>query len=228
MADQRTLVLLGGAQEGPEVWDSVRAELEGAFSVVTPDLGLQSDGRSPGSGSSSRQSDSADSFSLDRAAGDIAASLEGAGVSSAVVCGVGLGAMVGMELAAGYPERVGELVLVTRRLALSPLLMSLPAVVVRLLPAGRVQHLGALRAQVLALLDQVRPVDFRPLAARVAAPATVLCGARDRNNRHPSEALARALPAARLELIAGAGASWVRDSPHLLAERLLALAAPPG
>ena len=220
MADQRTLVLLGGAQEGPEVWDAVRAELEGAFSVMTPDLGAQLAGGSDGS--------AGDGFSLETVAAEVAWSLPDVGASSAVVCGVGVGAMVGMELAAGQPERVEELVLVTRRVAVSPLLMSLPAVVVRLLPAARVQRLGAPRAQVIALLDQVRPVDFRPLAGRVAAPATVLCGARDRNNRHPSEVLARALPAGRMELVAGAGPSWVRDSPQLLAERLLALAAPPG
>jgi len=221
VADQRTLVLLGGAQDGPESWDPIRGELAEAFSVLTPGLAAQASESSTGSSSVS-------AFGLDQAAADIAASLADLDAASVVVCGVGLGAMVGLELAAEHPERVGELVLVTRRLALSPLLMSLPAVVVRLLPAARVQRLGAPQAQVLALLDQVRPVDFRPLAARVAAPATVLCGARDQNNRHPSQTLARALPQGRLQLIGRAGPAWLRDSPHLLAEQLLTHAAPPG
>lgn len=156
-------------------------------------------------------------FSLEVAAGAVGATVKRSG-GSATVCGIGLGAMVALQLTASQPERVDRLVLVTRQVAVSPVLMSLPAAVLRLLPATTVQRLGAGQDQVLALLDQARPVDAGGLASRVDVPAVVLCGARDRINRRASTALARALPRGELQLIPKAGADWL--TPEGLAEAL--------
>lgn len=176
------------------------------YHVLTPAL--------PGLGSSP-----AVLFSLEGAAAAVGAAVQRSAGGSATVCGIGLGAMVALQLAASQPERVDELVLLTRQVALSPVLLSLPAAVLRLLPATTVQRLGAGQDQVLALLDQVRPVDATSLATTVGVPAAVLCGAGDRLNRRASAALARALPQGELRLIPKAGVGWL--TPEALAEALL-------
>jgi pimeloyl-ACP methyl ester carboxylesterase len=200
------LVLLTGVRGDPAQWESTREPLARAFRLLTPSLPVTGPSTAP--------------FVLEDAAAAVAAALDTASLPSAAVCGIGLGAMVALRLAAAQPARVSHLALVTRQVAVSPLLMSLPAVVLKLLPATAVARLGAGQPQILSLLDQVRPVDAVPLASRVTVPSTVLCGARDRINRRASERLAQALPQGRLQLIPRAGPAWPTQSPQLLADAL--------
>ncbi len=208
MTAQPALVLLHGAHDGPDSWGRVRSALPDRVPVLTPRLPVQDGVDEP--------------FTLERGAEAVAAALDAAGATSATLCGAGLGAMVALQLAADHPDRVDHLALITRQLRLSPLLMSLPAVVLRLLPATAVQRLGAEQPQLLALLDQVRPVDATPLARRVHTPTEVLCGARDHINRRASESLAKALPAGKLQLLP-AGPDWLTSHPELLVAALLGL-----
>ena len=213
MTASHALVLLHGASDGPDSWQRVRAALPDAL-VLTPRLPVQDGTDEP--------------FTLERGAETVAAALDAAGAASATVCGVGLGAMVALQLAVEAPEGAHRLVLITRQVRLSPLLMSLPAVVLRLLPAAAALRIGAEQRQVLALLDQVRPVDAVPLAKRVRTPAVVLCGARDSINRRASQTLARTLPNGELQLLPGARPDWLAANPQLLAEVLRGLPDPPG
>lgn len=157
-------------------------------------------------------------FTLSAAAGAVAEQLDRSGAGHLTLVGVGVGAMVALQLAADQPQRVSGLVLLTRQVAVNPVLLSLPAAVLRLLPAATVHRIGGRPEQVLGLLDQVRPVDFTPLAARVTAPAVVVCGARDRLNRRASTQLARALPAGELRLVGDARPGWLERQPELLVE----------
>ena len=197
------MVLLPGIGDSTARWKPLGKRLRHHYDVTVAPL--------PGLGPAER-------FSVDSAAATVAATLPRSG-RPVTVCGIGLGAMVALSLAAEHPEQVDRLVLLTRQVALSPVLMSLPAAVLRLLPATTVERLGAGQDQILALLDQVRPVDARDLAGRVDVPAEVLCGARDRINRRASAALASALPRGQLRLIPRAGADWL--TPESLAEALL-------
>ena len=200
------LVLLRGVRGDPAQWDSIQQALGRAFRLLTPSL--------PGTGPSAAP------FTLEHAAATVTQTLDAEDLASAAVCGIGLGAMVALQLAAEQSARVSRLALVTRQVAVSPLLMSLPAVVLPLVSAATVARLGAGQPQILSLLDQVRPVDALPLASRATAPSAVLCGARDRLNRRASERLAGALPQGRLQLIPQAGPGWLTDAPQLLADAL--------
>jgi 3-oxoadipate enol-lactonase len=200
------LVLLGGYRDDTSARATREQHLGTAFRLLTPawEEAVASEAM----------------FSLERAAAGVTKALDEAGLESAAVCGIGVGAMVALQLAAEQPGRVTRLALVTRQVAVSPVLMSLPAVVLRLVPAAAVARLGAGQPQILALLDQVRPVDASPLAARVTAESVVLCGARDRLNRRASARIADALPRGQLQLVSGAGPGWLTSSPELLAEAL--------
>lgn len=192
------LVILPGFRDEPRRWEPVQALVRRRYAVSVAPV---------------------------TAAGDLGSTLAEAAAAVArrrgplTVCGMGIGALVALELAATQPERLSRLVLLTRQVALSPVLLSLPAAVLRLLPASTVQRF-ARPDQVLTLLDQVRPVDATGLAATVTTPAVVLCGARDRINRRASAALAEALPHGELRLVPRAGPGWL--TPEALAAELLA------
>ena len=157
-------------------------------------------------------------FTLTAAAGAVAEQLDRSDADEVTLVGIGVGAMVALQLAADQAQRVSGLVLLTRQVGVSPVLLSLPAAVLRLLPAATVHRIGARPEQVLGLLDQVRPVDSTPLATRVTAPAVVVCGARDRLNRRASTQLARALPGGELRLVRDARPGWLERQPELLVE----------
>jgi pimeloyl-ACP methyl ester carboxylesterase len=93
--------------------------------------------------------------------------------------------------------------------------------VLGLLPATVVQRLGGKPADVAALFDQVRPVDFKPLAERVRAPAVVIVGERDVANRGPSAVLAKSLQLGNLRVVPRAGPGWQAQQPKLIAELLV-------
>ena len=149
---------------------------------------------------------------------EVLAAISASGADRGVLCGWGFGAMVALQVAAGFPDRVSALLLISRHRYESRALLSVSEGVVGLLPVGTLQRLGVRTTRVVELLDRVRPVDFRLLAPRVKVPALVLVGEQDRANRAPSAALAKALPRGRLRVVPGAGADWPIERPDQLAE----------
>jgi pimeloyl-ACP methyl ester carboxylesterase len=133
-----------------------------------------------------------------------------------VLIGHGWGSMIALQIAASHADRVAALMLSTNARLDTIAVRSLFYSVLNLLPAGVVQQLGGRPADVAALLDQVRPVDVKSLAAQAAAPALVVVGERDVANRGPSAALARSLPLGNLRVVPQAGPDWRARDPHLV------------
>jgi pimeloyl-ACP methyl ester carboxylesterase len=129
--------------------------------------------------------------------------------------------MVALQIATTHGDRVAALILSTNARVEAIAIRSLFHGVVSLLPATVVQQLGGRPADLAALLDEVRPVDVRPLAPRAAAPALVIVGERDVANRGPSAALARSLPLGNLRVVPQAGPGWQAHHPRLVVELLV-------
>jgi pimeloyl-ACP methyl ester carboxylesterase len=129
--------------------------------------------------------------------------------------------MVALQIAATYGERVAALMLSTNARLERILLRSLYYGVLSLLPATVVQQLGARPSDVLDLFDQVRPADFRSLAAQVQVPALIIVGEQDVANRGPSATLAKSLPLGNVRVVPRAGAGWRAQQPHVAAKLLV-------
>jgi pimeloyl-ACP methyl ester carboxylesterase len=138
-----------------------------------------------------------------------------------VIIGHGWGSMVALQIAATHGVRVAALMLSTNARLETIVVRSIFQGILGFLPARVVQQLGARPADVAALLDQVRPVDFKPLAERVQAPALVVVGERDVVNRGPSGVLAGSLPLGNLRVVPKAGPEWQVQQPHLVAQLLV-------
>jgi pimeloyl-ACP methyl ester carboxylesterase len=144
-----------------------------------------------------------------------------ASTDRAVLVGHGWGSMIALQIAATREERVAALMLSTNARLETIVVRSLYYGILSLLPASVVQQLVARPAEVLNLLDQVRPADFRSLTERVPAPALVIVGEQDVANRGPSAALARSLPLGNLRVVPQAGASWRAQTPLVVADLLV-------
>jgi pimeloyl-ACP methyl ester carboxylesterase len=205
MSIDHTVVLLPGLNDTSNQVAAQKAALQEAAPVITPDI---------------RVSDSTPVI-LEEPALAVLAAIATVGIERVVLVGHGWGGMVALQVAATHGERLAGLMLSTNARLEAIAVRSILYGVLGMLPASLVQQLGGRPADVVGLLDQLRPVDAKPLAERVAAPSLVIVGERDVANRGPSAALARSLPLGNLRVVPRAGAGWQAQSPYLIAELLV-------
>jgi 3-oxoadipate enol-lactonase len=205
MSIDHTVVLLPGLSDTSSQVAALKGALEEVAPVVTPDIHV---------------SDSAPVI-LEDPAFAVLAAVATAGIERVVLVGHGWGGMVALQVAATHGERLAGLMLSTNARLETIAVRSILYGVLGMLPAAVVQQLGGRPADVIGLLDQLRPVDAKPLAERVTAPSVVIVGERDVANRGPSATLARSLPLGNLRVVPRAGAGWQAQSPYLVAELLV-------
>jgi pimeloyl-ACP methyl ester carboxylesterase len=205
MSIDHTVVLLPGLADTSAQMTAQRAALEQLAPVLIPDIAVS--GAGP--------------VILEDPALRVLAAITAADTDHVVLIGHGWGSMVALQIAATHGDRVAALILSTNARLETIMIRSIFYGVLGLLPATVVQQLGGRPADVAALFDQVRPVDFKPLAEQIRAPALVVVGERDVANRGPSAALAKALPLGNLGVVPQAGAGWQAQQPQLIAELLV-------
>jgi pimeloyl-ACP methyl ester carboxylesterase len=204
MSIAHTVVLLPGLGDTSAQITGQKAALERIAPLLTPDIGVNR----------------TEPVILERSALSVLTAISAANTDQVVLVGHGWGCMIALHIAAHHGDRVAALMLSTKAQLQTIMVRSLFHGVVSLLPATVVQRLGGKPTDVAALFDQVRPVDFKPLAERVQAPALVVVGERDVANRGPSAALAKSLPLGNLRVVPQAGPGWRTQRPQVIAELL--------
>ena len=201
----QTVVLLPGLHDTSTQTTALQAALADVALVLTPDIAVST----------------TKTVILEDPALRVLDAMSTAGADRAVLVGHGWGSMVALQIAATREERVAALMLSTNARLETIVVRSLYFGILGLLPASIIQQLGARPAEILNLLDQVRPADFRSLAERVPAPALIIVGEQDVANRGPSAALARSLPLGNLRVVPQAGAGWRAEKPQVVADLLV-------
>jgi 3-oxoadipate enol-lactonase len=172
-------------------------------------------------------------YSIAGMGADVLRLLDEFGIKTAYYCGVSLGGMVGMWLAASAPDRITALALCCTSAHLRPAqlwrdraarvradgMASISRQVVGrwFTPGYQDAHPGAVAAFVSTLEKEVVPegyagccdaiaaMDLRPLLASITAPTLVIAGAEDpATPPWHGAAIASAIPGARLRVIRGA------------------------
>lgn len=103
------LVCLHGITSNARAWDGIAAELAPLYRTIAPDLRGRGDSGKPNG-----------PYGLNVHAADAVALMDQLGIDKAVVIGHSLGALIGMEFAATYPDRIRKLVLVDHGVNTSP------------------------------------------------------------------------------------------------------------
>jgi pimeloyl-ACP methyl ester carboxylesterase len=205
MSIGHTVVLLPGVHDSSSLTTALKSALDDAAQVLTPDITVST----------------TTTVILEDPALRVLNTINSGGTDRAVLVGHGWGSMVALQVAATHGQLVAALMLSTNAHLETMLVRSLYYGILNLLPAAIVQQLGARPPDVLNLLDQVRPADFKSLAARVTAPALVVVGEHDVANRGPSANLARSLALGNLRVVPHAGAGWRAQQPQVVATLLV-------
>jgi pimeloyl-ACP methyl ester carboxylesterase len=205
MSIGQTVVLLPGLHDTSTQTTALQAALADVALVLRPDIAVST----------------TKTVILEDPALRVLDAMSTAGADRAVLVGHGWGSMVALQIAATREERVAALMLSTNARLETIVVRSLYFGILGLLPASIIQQLGARPPEILSLLDQVRPADFRSLAERVPAPALIIVGEQDVANRGPSAALVRSLPLGNLRVVPQAGAGWRAEKPQVVADLLV-------
>lgn len=174
------VVFLHGIGAGIDSWDAQLSALPAGFAGHAPPVaGLTADGAG---------------FTLPQAAAEVVALLDRLDAGRAHLCGLSLGAMIALQTAIDYPNRVASLTLSGGQVHPPRALMVIQAAIMRLLPARLVAPPGMSKHGLLKVLDTVASSDFRPHLAEIATPTLVLCGAKDKPNLPAARILATDIP----------------------------------
>jgi pimeloyl-ACP methyl ester carboxylesterase len=197
-----TTILLHGLGQSPESWDAAARGLEGE--ILRPDL------FAPVRGGAVSYREIYQAFAGDcRRLG-----------RPLRLCGLSLGGILALQYALEHPEGVEALVLIGTPCVMPKGLLRFQNAVFRLLPGRAFRQMGLSKGEVIGLTGSMLDLDFQEDLGRVACPALVLCGERDRANRKAALELRAGIPGAEAAWIPGAGHEVNRDAPEALAEVL--------
>ena len=194
------LVLLHGLGQTPAAWDAAAAALPGGVDCLCPDLTV------------CQPSYAALYQAVDGFCRDVREPLH--------LCGLSLGGVLALHYAIGHPEAVCSLTLIGAQYKMPRALLRFQNAVFRLAPAAAFQNTGFSREGMIRLTRSMLALNFEGDLSRVACPALILCGERDRANRTAARQLAERIPRARLTLLPGAGHEVNLDAPEALAREL--------
>lgn len=134
------------------------------------------------------------------------------------VCGLSLGAVVGLVLAVRHPHLVHSLFLSAPQFKPSRALLFAQRAAMSVLPERVVTREGMTKEQLLRVLDSVFNLDLESDLPKILAPATLVCGIRDRPNMKATSQAAALMPNAQFSFIAGAGHQWQVAEPQRFAD----------
>jgi 3-oxoadipate enol-lactonase len=157
-------------------------------------------------------------FDLAAAATGVADELELQGVRRADFVGVSVGASVALRLAVERPELVGRLVLGGALVRPSKGALRMQRLAMRLVPESKLVDAGVSRPRMLAVLDALKGFDGTESLRQVEATTLVVAGSKDKAGVTAAQHLSQQLPAARLQVIDGAGALLNTESARELAD----------
>lgn len=138
------------------------------------------------------------------------------------LCGLSLGAVLGLNYAIDKPGRVGSLVLIGGQYKMPRLMLLIQNAVLGSMKDSMFAQTGFGKEDFIRLSGSMSRLDFSRDLDKVSCGALVLCGERDKANRKAAEKMAARLPHAELQTVKGSGHEVNVDAPKELAAILRA------
>ncbi len=133
------------------------------------------------------------------------------------LCGLSLGAVLALQHALEFPEKVASIALIGGRDVMPKALLTVQNSIFRLMPHSVFQKIGFSKKEFMQLIGSMRYLDFRKNLSKVACPTIVICGEMDFANKSAAKRLAANIPNAELTWIKGAGHEVNQLKPKQLA-----------
>lgn len=132
------------------------------------------------------------------------------------LCGLSLGGVLALQYSLEHSEKVRGAALVGTQYATPKGLLRFQNMVFGVMPERAFRSMGLGKRDLIRLCGSMADLDFRRDLNRLACPALVICGERDRANRRASEELVEQLSHAELVIVKHAGHEVNADAPGSL------------
>lgn len=137
------------------------------------------------------------------------------------LCGLSLGAVLALNYAADFPDKVRSLVLIAGQYKVPQTLMKLQGLIFRLMPKKSFEGMGFGKSDFIELNSSMAGLDFTDKLENITVDVMVAVGERDKPNAKAADTLSMLL-GCPLEIIPDSGHEVNLDNPKALAETLTA------
>lgn len=136
------------------------------------------------------------------------------------LCGLSLGAVLALNYAIDFPQRVQSLILVAPQYNMPKILLKVQDILFRFMPESQFKDIGLTKRDFVTLTNSMADMDFTSGLENVSCPVLVLCGEKDNVNKKAAIKIAEKLSKAKFDTIANSGHEVNIDNPKGLAKAI--------
>lgn len=136
------------------------------------------------------------------------------------LCGLSLGAVLALNYAIDFPQRVQSLILIAPQYDMPKFLLKVQNVLFRFMPESQFKDIGLTKKDFITLTNSMADMDFTSGLKNVSCPVLVLCGEKDNVNKKVAIKIAEKLSKAKFDTIANSGHEVNIDNPKGLAKAI--------
>lgn len=133
------------------------------------------------------------------------------------LCGLSLGAVLALNYAMDFPQKVNSLVLIAPQYDMPKFLLKIQNILFRFMPESQFKDIGMKKNDFIALTNSMTDMDFTNRLENVNCPVLILCGEKDNVNKKAAIKLAKKLSNAKFSTINNSGHEVNIDNPQGLA-----------
>ena len=106
-----------------------------------------------------------------------------------VLCGLSLGAVLALNYALDYPNKVKSLVLIAPQYKMPKMLLRLQNIMFKFMPASSFDSIGFKKEDFISLCASMAKLDFSHSLDKISCPVLVVCGEKDNVNKKAAKEL---------------------------------------
>lgn len=133
------------------------------------------------------------------------------------LCGISLGAVLALNYALDYPEKVQSLALIAPQANMPSVLLHIQNGLFRLMPAAPFEQMGITKKDMLTLTNSMLPLNFTAQLHTISCPTLIICGTKDYANKGAATKIAQQIFNAKLHFVEGARHEVNNDAQQRLA-----------
>ncbi|MCY3036313.1 MULTISPECIES: alpha/beta fold hydrolase [Aerococcus] len=134
------------------------------------------------------------------------------------LCGLSLGGLLALDYAKNYPEKVNSLILIGLPYKIPKLLMTIQAMVFKLMPESNFTQLGLGKDEFISLIASTKDLSIATHLEEITCKTLLICGEKDRFNLTSSQRFHTAIKNSEFSLVNNSGHEVNVDNPQVLAQ----------
>lgn len=136
------------------------------------------------------------------------------------LCGLSLGAVLALNYAIDFPQKVSSLILIAPQYNIPKFLLKTQNVLFKFMPESQFKDIGLKKNDFITLTNSMVDMNFTSSLDKVNCPVLVICGEKDNVNKKAAIKLARELPNAKFSTVDNSGHEVNVDNPQGLANAM--------